>query len=109
MGSPQQWLLRIPRGAYTTVWVQGGRRLIDWPTHLERLVRSLQGLHAAIEGFYDAYYAWLEVRRALHAVETTGAGRAALPPCTALLPLGSLADHVSLHPALYIHPALAVS
>ncbi|PRW59709.1 peptidoglycan recognition 1 [Chlorella sorokiniana] len=37
-----------------------GRRLIDWPTHLERLARSLQALHVAVEGFYDVYYSWLE-------------------------------------------------
>lgn len=61
MATPQQWLRSTPRGAYTTVWVQGGTRLMDWPTHLERLARSLQALHAALAGFYEAYYAWLEV------------------------------------------------
>ena len=71
MASPQQWLLSTPRGAYTTAWVQAGRQLIDWPTHLERLVLSLRALHAAVEGFYDAYYAWIEV----------GWCRAGVQPC----------------------------
>ena len=59
--TPQQFLRDTPRGAYTTLCVQGGSLLLDWPMHLERLIRSLKALHEAVDGFYDAYYSWLEV------------------------------------------------
>lgn len=66
--SPQEFLRSTPRGAYTTMLVREGRLLVDWPTHLQRLLLSLRALHTAIHGFYDAYYAWIEVNRsaALH-------------------------------------------
>lgn len=77
--SPQQFLLITRRGAYTTLRVQrkcpagaGGvapeqqspeLELVDWSTHLERLIRSLRALHVALGGYYARYYAWLEVGR----------------------------------------------
>lgn len=58
--SPQQWLLDTPRGAYTTLLAREGRLLVDWPTHLDRLARSLQALHTALGDCYASYYAWLQ-------------------------------------------------
>lgn len=59
--SPQAWLQATPRGAYTTLLVRGPRQeLVDWPTHLERLLRSLRAMHQAL-GMYSRYYGWLAV------------------------------------------------
>lgn len=58
--SPAQWLMSTPRGAYTTLLARQGRGLVDWPTHVQRLLRSLRALHAAL-GCYSAYYSWMEV------------------------------------------------
>ena len=58
--TPKQFLLDVPRGAYTAMHVRDGRYVLDWPMHLQRLVRSLAALNTAVSGFYAAYYAWLE-------------------------------------------------
>lgn len=67
-----------PRGAYTTIWVRRSAsgssaalctsgaaqlELVDWATHLERLVRSLRAMHEGLDRCYARYFAWLEVRR----------------------------------------------
>ncbi|KAL4458562.1 hypothetical protein ABPG75_013427 [Micractinium tetrahymenae] len=74
---PKQFVLDNPRGAYTTIWVRcsggsdvSGRagsssstaplELVDWATHLERLVRSLRAMHKELQGCYARYYAWLK-------------------------------------------------
>lgn len=71
-------MLDAPRGAYTTIWARRSSsdnsagfagstasmaqlELVDWATHVERLVRSLRAMHDALDGCYARYYAWLEV------------------------------------------------
>jgi hypothetical protein len=63
--TPQQFVKSTPRGAYTTVLVREGSKLINWPKHVERLQRSLKAMHEAISGMYGGYYEWLEVRGGL--------------------------------------------
>ncbi|KAI3435918.1 hypothetical protein D9Q98_001976 [Chlorella vulgaris] len=62
--TPHEFLLATPRGAYTTVLVRDGTRLVNWARHVERLERSLLAMQTAFDGFYDAYYAWKEASRA---------------------------------------------
>lgn len=62
--SAQLFLASLPRCAYTTALVRGGRSVADWGLHMERLARSIRALHTALDGLYAAYYSWLEVRRA---------------------------------------------
>lgn len=72
--SPAEWLRLQPRGAYTTLLVRGAcHELVDWPTHLERLVLSLRAMHKAL-GIYSQFYSWLAVSRrctALHCVPSS--------------------------------------
>lgn len=63
--TPQQFVMSTARGAYTTVLVKEGSKLINWPKHVERLQRSLQAMHEAISGMYGAYYDCLKVRGCL--------------------------------------------
>lgn len=59
---PKEFVRYSPRGAYTTLLVRQGFQAVDWETHLERLVRSMQALDLALEGFYSRWTACLEVR-----------------------------------------------
>jgi branched-subunit amino acid aminotransferase/4-amino-4-deoxychorismate lyase len=58
----KNFMLQTPRGAYTTMLVRNQYFAINWPVHVERLVKSLAALHATLEGgYYDRYYESLQV------------------------------------------------
>ncbi len=79
--SAQQFVVDAGRGAYTTLFVRNGIQLIDWPTHLERLARSLRALHTTLSGFYDKYYSWLEVSNSAHCSALAAAADRRRCPC----------------------------
>jgi branched-subunit amino acid aminotransferase/4-amino-4-deoxychorismate lyase len=75
-GNPQDFLRGLPRGAYTTAMVRQHYLVVDWDTHVQRLVKSIAALHAALDGCFSRHYGSLEASR--------GAGGSARPACTTL-------------------------
>lgn len=59
--SPQDFVRNRPRGAYTTSMVKHAFQIVDWPTHVERLIKSVAALDAALDGCFSAYYESIQV------------------------------------------------
>jgi len=51
------FLLKTPRGAYTTILVETDYILVNYEAHILRLVKSVAALHAALgEGCFSSFY-----------------------------------------------------
>lgn len=60
--SVQEFCMSCPRGAYTTAAVTHDYSVVDWDIHVERLIKSIAAIHAALGACYAAHYETVEAQ-----------------------------------------------